>query len=41
MNDQHVGRIARELFIRSDPVKPAAALLAEGGTVPFVARYRK
>jgi uncharacterized protein len=34
-------RIARELNLRPAQVAATAALLAEGGTVPFIARYRK
>jgi len=41
MNEVHVGRIAGELGIRPAQVKAAAELLVEGGTVPFIARYRK
>jgi protein Tex len=37
----HVARTARELSLRPDQVQAAATLLAEGSTVPFVARYRK
>ena len=41
MNDQHVGRIAQELSLKPQQVRAAANLLDEGGTVPFIARYRK
>jgi uncharacterized protein len=41
MNAAHVARIAQELAIRPDQVQAAAALLAEGASVPFIARYRK
>jgi uncharacterized protein len=41
LNDQHVATIARELSIAPGQVRATAALLAEGATVPFVARYRK
>ncbi len=41
MNEVHVGRIAGELGIRPAQVRAAAELLEEGGTVPFIARYRK
>src|SRR5690554_18160 len=34
-------RIARELGIREDQVRSTLALLDEGNTVPFIARYRK
>ncbi|NWF74351.1 MAG: RNA-binding transcriptional accessory protein, partial [Nitrospirae bacterium] len=33
--------IAKELGVRPDQVKAAVALLDEGSTVPFIARYRK
>src|SRR5690348_3127486 len=35
------GQIAQELGVREAQVTAAAALLDEGATVPFVARYRK
>src|SRR5262249_16878011 len=35
------GRIAQELGVREAQVTAAAALLDDGATVPFVARYRK
>lgn len=41
MNNAHIARIAAELSIRPAQVEATAALLAEGGTVPFIARYRK
>ena len=34
-------RIAEELGVRTDQVDAALALLDEGNTVPFIARYRK
>ncbi len=34
-------RLAQELSLRSTQVEAALALLAEGATVPFIARYRK
>ena len=33
--------LARELSLGADQVHNALALFAEGGTVPFIARYRK
>ena len=39
--ERHVVRLARELNLRPAQVAAAAALLDEGGTVPFIARYRK
>lgn len=37
----HLERIARELNLRQVQVAATAKLIAEGGTVPFIARYRK
>ncbi|MEY3572002.1 MAG: hypothetical protein RIQ85_2122, partial [Pseudomonadota bacterium] len=34
-------RLANELAARPDQVAAAIALLDEGATVPFIARYRK
>ncbi|MBE3134505.1 MAG: RNA-binding transcriptional accessory protein, partial [Acidobacteria bacterium] len=39
--DTIVGQIANELRVRSHQVEAAIRLLAEGATVPFIARYRK
>ncbi len=42
MTDQdHASRISRELGFRLAQVAATTALLAEGATVPFIARYRK
>jgi uncharacterized protein len=41
MNESHVGKIAQELSLKASQVQATAALLEEGGTVPFIARYRK
>ena len=41
INVAHVERIARELSLRPIQVGATAHLLAEGSTVPFIARYRK
>ena len=41
MNDAHVGLIAETLGIGNSQVQAVAALLEEGATVPFIARYRK
>lgn len=35
------GKIATELSVKPDQVEAVIALLAEGATVPFIARYRK
>ena len=39
--DTIVGQIARELQVGTNQVEAAVRLLAEGSTVPFIARYRK
>ncbi len=41
MSDKHFSLIASELNIRVDQVRATAELLADGGTVPFISRYRK
>ena len=41
LNASHIGKIAKELAIKPQQVAATAALLAEGSTVPFIARYRK
>ena len=41
MNENHLNKIAHELNIAVRQVTAAARLLEEGGTVPFIARYRK
>jgi len=41
MNESHVARVAAELKIPVRQVVATSRLLAEGGTVPFIARYRK
>lgn len=41
LDRDHVGVIAREVGCRTAQVTAAASLLAEGSTVPFIARYRK
>ncbi len=38
---EYVGKIAAEQGIKNAQVQSVAALLEEGGTVPFIARYRK
>ena len=37
----HIAKIAGELRLAPRQVRAAAALLEEGATVPFIARYRK
>jgi uncharacterized protein len=41
MLEAHVLKIAQELKIQTRQVAATAVLLEEGGTVPFIARYRK
>jgi protein Tex len=41
MNETHCLKIAQELNLSAKQVQATAELLAEGGTVPFIARYRK
>jgi uncharacterized protein len=41
MNEAHIVQIAGELKIQPRQVLATARLFAEGGTVPFIARYRK
>jgi transcriptional accessory protein Tex/SPT6 len=38
---KHIAKIDRELGLKAHQVKAAAALLNEGATIPFIARYRK
>src|ERR1041384_4675405 len=40
-NPDHVLRLTRELNVKVFQVAATAQLLAEGATVPFIARYRK
>jgi len=39
--DAHIRKIAGELGVAAGQVEATARLLGEGGTVPFIARYRK
>ncbi len=41
MNEVYISKIASELKVHSRQVLATARLLAEGATVPFIARYRK
>ncbi len=41
MNESHIARIAKELNVQPRQVIATGKLLAEGGTVPFISRYRK
>jgi protein Tex len=41
MNEEAVLTVAREFNVQPHQVAATARLLAEGGTVPFIARYRK
>src|SRR5512138_3035068 len=41
MNENYFGKVAIELKLQPRQVTATARLLAEGATVPFIARYRK
>ncbi len=41
MNEKHLNKIAGQLSLALRQVEATARLLEEGGTVPFIARYRK
>jgi protein Tex len=41
MNETHISNITDELNINISQVKAVSALLEEGATIPFIARYRK
>ncbi|MBP1635041.1 MAG: tex, partial [Acidobacteria bacterium] len=41
MTESYVATIASELGVQPRQVAAAAALLGDGATVPFIARYRK
>ncbi len=41
LHSRHLDKITSELKLRRQQVEATAQLLAEGGTVPFIARYRK
>ncbi|MFH1480183.1 MAG: Tex family protein [Pseudomonadota bacterium] len=41
MEERHINKIAHELAIMPHQVIAVARLIGEGGTVPFIARYRK
>lgn len=41
MLEKYFTRIAEELSVRTDQVRNTVALLNQGATVPFIARYRK
>src|SRR5512134_4033200 len=41
MTESYVSKIATELRVDTRQVAAAARLLADGATVPFIARYRK
>jgi protein Tex len=41
MNQQHILQTAEEMAIQAFQVEGTAKLIAEGATVPFIARYRK
>ena len=41
MNPEHLSKIAESIGIRDAQIEAVSGLLAEGATVPFIARYRK
>ncbi len=41
MNQTFIEQISKEINVRPQQVEAVGKLLAEGGTVPFIARYRK
>ena len=41
MDERHIAKIAAELGIAERQIQATAGLIAEWGTVPFIARYRK
>jgi uncharacterized protein len=41
MNEDHIAQISNELKLQVARIRATAELLGEGGTVPFIARYRK
>ncbi|MDP3284842.1 MAG: Tex-like N-terminal domain-containing protein, partial [Desulfobacterales bacterium] len=41
MNETHISNITDELNIKISQVRSVSALLEEGSTIPFIARYRK
>ncbi|MFH2046156.1 MAG: Tex family protein [Pseudomonadota bacterium] len=41
MNETHISNISKELSLKVSQVGAVSTLLEEGGTVPFIARYRK
>jgi uncharacterized protein len=41
MIEKHILKITKELNLQARQVAATAILLEEGGTVPFIARYRK
>ena len=41
MNEVHIRKVAEELSLQPRQVLATATLIGEGGTVPFIARYRK
>ncbi len=41
MNQQHLDSISLEMNLKPHQIEATARLLEEGGTIPFIARYRK
>ena len=40
-DERHLLKISGDLGLKANQVKATAALLDEGATIPFIARYRK
>ena len=41
MNEKHIKQISEELNLQSNQVRAVYALIEDGATIPFIARYRK
>ena len=41
MSDKHIGIISRKLALQFFQVENTVRLLEQGGTIPFISRYRK
>ena len=41
INEELIKQVATSLNIKVEQVKATLSLLEEGGTIPFIARYRK
>ena len=40
MNTSHVSIVSNELNLKESQIQAVAALLEQGATIPFIARYR-